>query len=462
MHDQFSVTEESVGVVPPGVGRVAGRPPGGRARRAARAPRDVEVVHEGRDGSRDPVLALARVLLYGGLVLVSLMVLRVGGGITVGDVVLLASLALCLAAIGRQPTPHPYGAWALPAAVLLVVGGCLATAGSPAPTESLVSLVRVLYVALVLPWQLAVLLDDERRLRRGLVAFGVGAAACSLGTLVQFALGPGAIPGGVVTTAGRYTGFTGHVSDTGAIASLAVVIGLSGLTRGLGGLQRLLLVGTALSGVVGLVLSGSVSGMLAAVLGSTALLLLRGIPVGRVAVAAVVAGAALWFAGGVLGETQGALRPAERVAQVLGLSGGDASLNTSASRWDTIVLGWRGFLQDPVSGAGLDARSSLVVDTLGVHSLPVAALYQGGVLFAAGLLGCLVVAALRAARAVPRTALQARVYAVGVTALAFSATAPSMYNRYLWVPVALVAAAVALGPGVGAGRGVRGAVAQRA
>ncbi|ARU53023.1 O-antigen ligase [Cellulosimicrobium cellulans] len=455
------MTEEPAGAVPR-AGRVAGRPARRRTGGSARPPRGVAAVHEGRGGSRDPVLALARALLYGGLVLVSLMVLRVGGGITAGDVVLLTSLALCLAAVGRPRTRHPYGAWALPAAVLLVVGGCLATAGSPAPTESLVSLVRVLYVALALPWQLAVLLDDERRLRRGLLAFGVGAALCSLGALVQFVVGPGAIPGGVVTTAGRYTGFTGHVSDTGAIASLAVVIGLSGLTRGLGRLQRLVLVGVALSGIVGLVLSGSVSGMLAAVLGSAALLLLRGIPVGRVAVAAVVAGAALWFAGGVLGETQGALRPAERVQQVLGLSGGDASLNTSASRWDTIVLGWRGFLEDPISGAGLDARSSLVVDTLGVHSLPVAALYQGGVVFAAGLLGCLVVAAVRAVRSVPRTALQARVYAVGVTALAFSATAPSLYNRYLWVPAALVAAAVASGAGVGAARAARGAAAQRA
>ena len=401
---------------------------------------------ESRGGSRDPVLALARGLLYCGLVLVSVLVLRVGVGVTAGDVVLLASLALCLAAVGRPPTPHPYGAWALPACLLLVVGGCLATAGSPAPVESLVSLLRVLYVALALPWQLAVLLDDERRLRRGLVAFGVGAAVCSLGTLVQYARGPGAIPGGVVTTAGRYTGFTGHVSDTGAVASLAVVIGLSGLPRGLGRLQRLLLVGVALSGIVGLVLSGSVSGMLAAVLGSATLLVLRGIPLGRVAVAAVVAGAALWLAGGVLGETQGALRPAERVKQVLGLSGGDASLNTSASRWDTIVLGWRGFLEDPFTGAGLDARSSLVVETLGVHSLPVAALYQGGAVFALGLLGCLVVAVVRAVRAVPRTPIQVRVLAVGVTALVFSATAPSLYNRYLWVPVALVAAAAVLAP----------------
>jgi len=418
-----------------------------RSARAVGPGRTVEPAGEESGGSRDPVLALARALLYVGLALVSLMVLRVGSGITAGDVVLLVSLALCLLAIGRPSTPHPYGAWALPAALLLVVGGCLATAGSPAPVESLVSLVRVLYVALALPWQLAVLLDDERRLRRGLVAFGLGAALCSLGTLVQFALGAGAIPGGVITTAGRYTGFTGHVSDTGAIASLAVVIGLSGLTRGPGRLQRVVLVGVTLSGIVGLVLSGSVSGMLAAVVGSAALLLLRGIPVGRVAVAAGVAGVALWFAGGVLGETRGALRPEERVKQVLGLSGGDASLNTSASRWDTIVLGWRGFLRDPLTGAGLDARSSLVVDTLGVHSLPVAALFQGGVVFAAGLLGCLVVAVTRAARSVPRTALQSAVYAVGVTALAFSLTAPSMYNRYLWVPVALVAAAVALGHG---------------
>ncbi|WP_069385817.1 O-antigen ligase family protein [Cellulosimicrobium cellulans] len=392
----------------------------------------------------DALLRLARGLLYLGLALVSLMVLRVGEGVTVGDVVLLASLVLTALAVGRPRTPHPYGSAALPLALLVLVGGCLATAGSPEPVDSLANLARVLYVAIVLPWQCAALLDDARRLSRGLVALGVGAALCSVGTVAQFVLGPTAIPGGTVTSAGRYTGFTGHVSDTGAIAALAVVVGISGLGRGLGALQQVLLVGVATSGTVGLVLSGSVSGMLAAVVGTGALLLLRGLPVGRVVAAGAVAGVALWYAGGLLSATSGALTPQERLQQVLGLSGGDSSLNTSASRWDTIVVGWRQFLADPWTGAGLDTRSSLVIESLGVHSFPVAALHQGGLLFAAGIVSCVAVGVLRVRRVGRLSALRARVFAVAVTAAAFSLTAPSLYNRYLWVPVALAAAASVL------------------
>lgn len=395
----------------------------------------------------DALLKAARGALYAGLFLVSLLVFRVGGSITVGDVALVLSLLLTLFAIGRPRTRHPYGGSAVPFALLIAAGGCLAAVGSLNPADSLASLVRVLFVALVLPWQCVVLLNNEARLRRAILALGLGAAVCSLGTVFQFALGATVIPNGAVTNAGRYTGFTGHVSDTGAVASLAVVIGFAGLARGQGFATRVLLVGVGLSGLVGLVLSGSVSGMLAAAVGVGALLLIRGVPVRHVLFGGVAAGAVLWWAVGLIGETQMALTPGERALQVLGLSGGDASLNTTASRWDTIVAGWRGFLADPLTGAGLDSDSSLVIGSLGVHSLPFAALYQGGVLFAAGLAGCVLTAIVMVARSPRKSVLRAQAYSLAIAAGAFSLTGPNLYNRYFWVPIAIVAVLAALNEG---------------
>jgi uncharacterized membrane protein (DUF441 family) len=145
----------------------------------------------------------------------------------------------------------------------------------------------------------------------------------------------------------------------------------------------------------------------------------------------------------VIASTQGALTPRERVMQVLGLSGGDASLNTSASRWDTIVAGWQGFLARPLTGRGLDNASSVVMPQLSVHNLPVAALYQGGALFATGIVICVVMAVALVGRYRRDSMLSARIFSVMVAAVAFAATAPSFYNRYMWVPLAIgVASAV--------------------
>ena len=130
--------------------------------------------------------------------------------------------------------------------------------------------------------------------------------------------------------------------------------------------------------------------------------------------------------------------------QVLGMSGGDAPLDTSASRWETIVAGWHGFLQHPLTGHGLDTGSSIVLGTLGAHSFPIAALYQGGFLFAAGLVGCILINMAYGARALGTSSLSRRLFGVMIAALVFAATAPSYYNRYLWVPLAIGAAGAAL------------------
>ena len=142
----------------------------------------------------DFLIRIARMLFYMGLFAVSLMTLRVGGALTVGDVLLLCSLLFTLLAIGRPPTPHPFGRSAFSLGLLVFIGGLLATSASPEPMDSLTNLARALYVGLILPWQAAVLLRSSLMVNRSLTAYGLGAAVCALGTVVQYALGPEAIP----------------------------------------------------------------------------------------------------------------------------------------------------------------------------------------------------------------------------------------------------------------------------
>lgn len=397
--------------------------------------------------SEDLLIRASRILFYLGLFAVSLLVVRVGGFITIGDALLMLSAAL-LVFSPRDPTNQkPFGIGQGIALFAIVGGGCIASAVSPASFDSVQVLLRVLYVAMVLPWQARRLLDTPERLSAACTFFALGAAVCGLGTLVQSRLGAGAIPGADITTAGRYSGFTGHVSDTGGVTALAVVIGMAGLGTGTSRMTKFLSLGIIGGGLIGLVLCGSVSGMVSAAAGIIVILLLRGIGFGRLLLVVASAAAAVFAATSVIDDTQNALDPVERFNQALGLSGSmDTGLNTTASRLETDRLGWESFLQNPMTGVGLDPQSSIVepLGNLAVHNFLIGALHQGGIIFALGIL----VAALRlimlGVRETSRHSLSVRTLAMSAAAVAFCVTAPSFFNRYFWVPLALLATQAAL------------------
>lgn len=372
------------------------------------------------------LLAPARGCLYLGLFAVSLLVFRVGGAITVGDVLLVAAVGLTIAdsvVNGRRLPTSSVVAFAM-----VFVGGVLASLASANPGESAAVLARVVLLAFLVPWCMSVLLSTPARVRRALLWFAAGAAVCGAGAIAQ-AVGI-VVPGSEVTSGGRFPGFAVHVSDTGGITCLAVVYG-AGLFLARGG--RVVGAAVFVVGLAGLILSGSVSGMISALAGVLALLVWHRLSLPKaLGIGAVLAGAAAW-AITLMSTTENALTPMERYAQVTGATGRG---NTSESRWDSIVAGLHGFVDSTFVGVGLEPAASFTSTGLPAHNFLVAALFQGGALFTAGV--CLVI--YRAVRAGLRagwwSSLHATLGAGMVTAVVFAMTAPSVYNRYFWVPVA--------------------------
>ncbi|WIB25444.1 O-antigen ligase family protein [Curtobacterium sp. MCSS17_015] len=386
------------------------------------------------DGSDGFLTRMSRRLFYVGLFASSLLALRLGP-FTVGDFLIVGSaLLMCLEA-GRRVKPIGI---ALPVVAFgIVMAGLLSAYRSVDQPEVFVTLARLLYLVCVLPWQARNLLPDRARLMVASGWWAAGAAVCSAGTLLQYRFGPGIIPGGTVTNAGRFSGFAQSVSDTGAIASVGLIFAIVGLRRGNSRRIRtlsLLCVGLAL---VGLVLSGSVSGILAAGIGVIYLILRGSIRPGLAVFLAALASAALVVALNVQQGTGVALTPMERIQQTLGLSARDASLNTSATRLDTMRIGVDGILHNPIFGAGIDGQSGVVIGDLQVHNIFLAAFYQGGALLCLALLIAVTGPWRRlfVRRPVPLFQMQAN--AVFLTALVFAMTGPSFYNRYFWIPVAL-------------------------
>ncbi len=398
-----------------------------------RAPHDDVLMRAGRCG------------LYAVLVLSSLLVARVGD-YTAGDIVLVLTVGVTLFAVAATCT------WGrrheLPIAALLIFstivgGGALSGLRAQSAGSTLAVVARLVLVILVLPWIAKILLPRPELVRRALTAFAVGCGICGAGTIVQFVFGSNAIPGTAITDAGRFAGFTQNVSDTGGVCCAGVVLALALLVsadRRARVIPLLALIGSAF----GLLLSGSVSGLISTVVGAL-VLLLTGVLRPRAALLAVLGSAA--FISAVVGiqVAAGALNPLQRILQTTGNSA-DARYDTAGSRVSTYTEALRKIGENPVVGAGLDPNSTIVDGIYPAHNLFIAALYCGGALLLVGITIAVFRPLGTGVLRRRREPLVAIGLAVALTELVFAMTAPSLYNRYFWIPVALLLAAAALRP----------------
>jgi O-antigen ligase len=393
----------------------------------------------------DPLYSTAQMFLYVGLFLSSLLTFRVGP-LTLGDVAILTSLVL--AAVPRMLTRTPWPKAPYPISGVLILLVLFALGTLPAITEandvreSLLVVGRLALVIFLLPWLARNLLPSNRHLAVATGWLITGAAVAAAGTIIQYFLGPSAIPGAAVTIAGRFSGFTGHVSDMGAIASMGIAGGL-GFLIGKRKVRHRLFALVGLGALtVGLVLSGSVSGMLAVIVALFVYMARRALRFIHAVLIVAVGAATLWVASAIQASVS-ALGPWERLLQTLGLSAG-GRYSTSTIRMDTYEAAFRRIAELPFIGTGFDYQSSLADGSFPAHNLIVAAAFQGGVLLA------LVIAVmltrpfrggwLRADHSLVTTQL----LAISVSVVVFAMTAPSLFNRYLWLPIALLGVAQVL------------------
>jgi hypothetical protein len=397
-----------------------------------------------RHETRDPVYRAAQFALYLALFFSSFLVFR-AGPLAIGDLFLLASIVLIGVSRGLTPnagwprSPFQLGPSATIVA-MLIIGSLLAVSEAQLPADSLSIVVRLVLVVFVLPWVARLTLPSVKELGTALVWFVAGAAVSSSGTIVQYIAGSSAIPGAGVTQAGRFTGFTGHVSDMGGVASLGLVFALGFVVSGR---RRVFAVVALLISAVGLILSGSVSGFIAVGVGIL-VYLLRGALKIRYAVLIVGLGAGVLAISSTLqGNLATALSPLERVQQALGLTA-KGRYATSDIRTETYSVAVEKIIGSPLVGHGFDSSSWIVDGVFPAHNLVIGALYQGGILVAVALV-------LMLARPVTKLwflrhpdLLTTQLLAGFSAAAVFAMTAPSLYNRYLWIPVALLGVAYVL------------------
>ncbi|MCA1705958.1 MAG: O-antigen ligase family protein [Actinobacteria bacterium] len=386
-----------------------------------------------------------RLFFYLGLVTITQLTFRLPvGGLTLSDAFFFVSIVLTAL---RVLSSRFSVVQLIPQSMLgvgtliLTVGGIVSSLGAVDPLSSIGTLLRLVYLTAV--WFLlgAVVLVRAEHVDRAVVCWISSAALTGAAAIVQFLFGD-VVPSTTIFF-GRMTGFTQHVNDLGGVTGIALAPAIVlTLSRSRAAPKRLfaglclLLIGA------GLLLSGSVGGMVAAVI-AVLVLLSSGRAMGRLLVIlsllALVATVTLAFSTDVDIAT-----PAKRFAVATGSEGTQG--DTLAVRLLTFEEAWERISENPFVGVGLVPANATLESGYRVHNMVFSLWLEAGILGAAGM----VVILLSVARLVSLSARRAYnasewrlAVALGAAFAAFVAFgmgAPVLFQRYGWAPAAIVTA----------------------
>jgi len=380
---------------------------------------------------RDVVVKASRGLWYLGCLTMPMLAVRVGPA-TVSDLLFAsAALILSLAVIRYRGTTRL--SW--PLAAGLTIAAALITMGHAASaSESLAVAGRMIFLFVIWRWQGRSVVGTTEHLRRSLVAYVTGAALSAAVGALQAGAGITVfnleLSG---STFARAPGLAGHVNDQGGQLAVAVCLGLGLYLHEQHRSRRL--AALIIACVVGLVLSGSVTGMLAMTAGALFMLVRRGISFSVLARLTASIAVVLWLTT----QLQSRFSDADPISRLLSSTGNAGGISTLHLRVLTDQFAWAHIQEHPWGGVGLDPASGGTYNGLTqTHNIFLLFWFQGGALFLAALLIALIaVAPLALHRSRPFEATQEAIAGGFLAALVFAQTAPIVYQRYFWFPALL-------------------------
>lgn len=390
--------------------------------------------------SRDPLLRSARVLLYLSMFAVPLTAIRSPLGFPWSDIFLFFSALLGVFSLApRRPrVPRPL---VVSSVLALIATGLLTLASTDPPSEVSVGL-RLTFVWLVWTYTALRVLPDVVSIVRASTAFVMGCAFSSLVAAVQYLgvdlrpyLFAGAAP---LDLTSRFVGLGIHPNGQGGVLAIGLVLCIAAVLYGVNRPVALALASVLL---VGLMLCASITGVLAAVVGFLVVVVRAGRI--RIAVAAAAISAAVCVGYWALKSAfPNLVTPIDRIDSATGLTG----TSTVDSRFDTIGFAWNAISHNPFVGVGFAGAGGTFDGTTATHNMMVLAWYQGGLILFVAV--CVVVTfALVAGWKRTGSALVEGAFAATVSAVFFAQTGPSLYDRYVWLPVVILVVARSVNSG---------------
>jgi O-antigen/teichoic acid export membrane protein len=404
------------------------------------------------EAADDAEFRLGRRLYYVGLFLIGVLVYRAGGRINFSDLIFLLATLFAGAeyVLLRRRVPILVPFLLLLGMAVFSVGGLLSSFGAALPTHSVGVVVRLIFLTVAWFWLGTVVLTSRAHLMRAVTLWVASAAVGGAAAAIQLAAG-NAIPGAAPMVFGRSTGLTTQPNELGGLAAVALVPALMlASRRHLSPALRTLTYSFVLLVGIGLILSGSVGAMVAAVAAVFVWFAFQRSSVESILVMGAIAISAIGLV--TVQAMRGAPTPLDRLSRVTSASGaagtGSGSLD---SRIATYRAAAKAIESDPFVGVGLDLVSvtrpfHVVSYEYDVHNLILGTWYKAGLIGLAGMLTVLFAifksgwTAIMRATSDEERMLANALLASFVAFVAFSMSEPALYARYGWISSALVIA----------------------
>ncbi len=386
----------------------------------------------------------ARMVYYLGAATIGLLTVRPALGFTASDLIFLGALGITVVVIVVERLALPF---LVPRSItigvfMFALGGLLSSLEAVHPYGSAMIVVRMLYLTLIWFWLGTVVLQTRSHVETALAAWVSSAALSSSGAILQFFYGD-VIPGGIVNY-GRMSGFTTQLNVLGGLAATALVPALMLAIDS--PRPRMRILGICSSGLItaGLLLSGSVGGLLAASGATVLWLVLRGIGL-RI----VVALGAVVAVGFVLMTATGTTDSPSPVNRILNVTSREEAQTgrggTVYSRLEGFSDAWARIQKQPLIGVGLDYDSTVAVTPKAVHNMILGPWLTAGILGVVGLMVIVGGSIATGIRVLRRSSpefrsFDAATFAALMAFVQFSMGEPILYVRYGWFPTALLLA----------------------
>ena len=377
----------------------------------------------------DLFFGLGRLCFYVGCLLIPMPAVRVALPIPLSDVFFCAAAGIVLLSGVRTQVRVSPGMVA--ASLFAVVGGFLLALLNYDPGAELNQAARIVFVLGLWPLIALYLIRTSAELVRAPTAFVVGGMLSALAGLAELAgvavpFAPSAAEVGGQPA--RQLGLNLHPNGQGGTLAVAIAIAAAFLIHGQG--RRFAVVATVVL-AAGVLLSGSITGTIMAILGLFCVVARAPRPASRMLKLAVVIAPLAY----VVARLQSA--DVSTPFQRFSAASGETGTSTFGLRVLTIRYAWQQILEHPLRGVGLTtAEGGTYNGVTQAHNMEVIAWFQGGPLVLVAVLVA-VVTAFRACTPRTGTPWGEAVFAAAVTAFAFAQTGPSLVDRYVWFPAVL-------------------------
>jgi O-antigen ligase len=377
---------------------------------------------------------LSRIVYYLGTISMAQLVFRPISGVTISDALYLLSMGMLVLSMlyRKKISYHKLEILLLIGLLFILIGGVISTFDAQSPTYSLSRLFRLL---LIVVWFIAsaLTLKTEKQIQYAIMCWLISVAANGLVSVLQLKMN---IPF-TVNTYGRMTGFTEIVSDLGGSCAIAWITALV-FTNSAKKVKAFLFYGILLTLIgLGVIMSGSVSGMITIVASTLIWSLIGGKPNWKFIIFLGVLITTIFTIISIQ-TSMGYVTPMSRFDSTT--SHGDDG--TAKNRFETFVAAFNVIRENPFVGVGFDD----VKTTTGfvVHNLFLGIWFQGGIVSFIGIiLMCLSILltgiySIKHSISKLHYSLSMAVFLSFISTLIFGMTAPFLYQRYAWIPAAFI------------------------